>query len=321
MRFVKKLTAVVLLIIMLYLCGCTGIVEKFYPEETKDPDQTVFVPVDVSEGSIYFRDFDGNIITLDKAPEKVASLSVVSTDILCGLGAARYINVMNEGSQKIDGAPISAELIPDYYCDTDKVIELAPELVFYSESSISYLAVTTLKNAGLTLIRIPDRGNIETAESNIRFISSLMYKEDTGERLISEMRSEFEKIKVLADLVGMKKRVYIENTVVYAGFGGDSIISELCAFAGADNVFAEYSGMHMTNAAELKSEDPEVIIVLSGDPDSFSIDSVRKRDGLESVYAVRTKAIYAIDYADATRPTQNITKALKAVGVALKVTK
>ena len=148
-----------------------------------------------------------------------------------------------------------------------------------------------------------------------------MYKEDTGERLISEMRSEFEKIKVLADLVGMKKRVYIENTVVYAGFGGDSIISELCAFAGADNVFAEYSGMHMTNAAELKSEDPEVIIVLSGDPDSFSIDSVRKRDGLESVYAVRTKAIYAIDYAAATRPTQNITKALKAVGVALKVTK
>ena len=55
--------------------------------------------------------------------------------------------------------------------------------------------------------------------------------------------------------------------------------------------------------------------------EDFNIDSVRKREGLEGVYAVRTKAIYPINKTQATRPTQNIIYALRAIGEALKVTK
>lgn len=321
MKLLNKVTATAALLVLICLCGCTSLVERFYPDDTTDPAHTAFVPVDVSDGSVYFRDFDGNIITLEKAPEKIASLSEVSTDILVGLGAGRYISAVNEGSLKIEGAPISAAVVPDYYCDTAKLTELKPELVFYSDSSLSYIAVTALKSAGLTLVRIPEKGNILTAESNIRFISSLMYKESNGERMIDEMRSEYEKMKVLAELVGMNRRVYIENVGMYSACGGDCVISELCGFAGAENVFAGSKGSHLTNPEELKKLDPDVIIVLSKDPESFQIDSVRKREGLEDVYAVRTKAIYAIDYTAATLPTQSIIKALRSVGAALKVTK
>ena len=41
--------------------------------------------------------------------------------------------------------------------------------------------------------------------------------------------------------------------------------------------------------------DPEAIIVLSSDVDNFTIDTVTKRVGLEDVYAVRIKAVYAVD--------------------------
>lgn len=320
MRF-KRVTALILLIAVTQLCACTGLVEKFYPEDTADPDQSVFVPVDVEEGSIYFRDFDGNVITMKQAPDKVASLSEVSTEILCGLGAGRYITAINEGSSKLEGAPIAAAVLPDFSSDADKLIELAPQIIFYSDSSLSYLVVTMLQNAGLTLVRIPEKGDISTAEANIRFISSLMYKDEGGERLINEMRDEFEKMKVASELVGLKKRVYIEGTVTYTAYGADSIISQLCAYAGAENVFADKTGTNLTSPVELKAKDPEVIIVLSKNADSFSVDSVRKREGLEDVYAVRTKAIYAIDYTAATRPTQNITKALKDVAEALKIIK
>ncbi len=320
MKVFKKIVAALLLASAVYLCGCTGLVEHFYPEQTTGEEQSVFVPVDVEDGSIYFKDFDGNIITLSEAPDKVASLSDISTEILCGLGLGRYINAVNESSLKVEGAPISAAVLPDFYGDTEKLVELAPQLVFY-DSTLSYLTVSMMKNAGLTLVRVQEKGDIATAESNIRFISSLMYKESAGERLISEMRGEYEKMKVLAELIGMKKRVYIESTAAYYICGGDTIISQLCEYAGAENVFAEKSGMYMTSAAELKRLDPEAIIVLSNDVDNFTIDAVTKRAGLEDVYAVRIKAVYAVDAKLASRPTQNITKALRRIGEVLKVTK
>ena len=320
MRSIKRITAVVLLLAAVCLYGCTGFVERFYPEETKDPDQSVFVPVDIEDGSIYFKDFDGNVITLSSAPEKVASLSEISTEIICGLGAGRYITALNESSLSVEGAPISAEVLPDYESDIDKLKELSPQIIFY-DNTLSTLTAAMLRTAGFTLVRVLEKGDISTAEANIRFVSSLLYKDSNGEQMIAEMRAEYEKMSVLAELIGVKKRVYIEGTSAYYGCGGDSIVSELCAYAGAENVFADKSGTFTTNAAELKQKDPEAIIVLCNDTDNFQIETVTKRSGLEDVYAVRIKAVYAIDAKAAARPTQNITKALKSIGEALKVTK
>ena len=321
MRLFKRLTAVILAAVTVCLCGCVGLVEQFYPDDSTDTTAAGFVPVDIEEGSIYFKDFDGNVITLSKAPDSVASLSAVATEIICGLGAARYITVQSEASSKLEGAPISAQIVPDYYADTDKIIELKPELVFYSSESLSILTVSVLQSAGITLVRIPEKGNIETAEANIRFISSLLYKDAAGERLIGTIRDEINKMKIAAEIVGVRKRVYIENPVAFSGIGGNTIVSELCAYAGADNVFSEKNATFYTNAKDVTAADPEAIIVLCDDVEKFNADAVRKREGIEDVYAVRTKAIYAIDRTTATRPTQNIIYALRSIGEVLKVTK
>ena len=320
MRSIKITTAVVILLAAVCLYGCAGFVERFYPEDTKDDDQSVFVPVDIEDGSIYFKDFDGNVITLSEAPEKVASLSDISTEIICGLGAGRYIVALNESSQTVEGAPISAEVLPDFTSDIEKLKELSPQIIFY-DNTLSSLTAAMLRTAGFTLVRVMEKGDISSAEANIRFISSLLYKDSNGEQMIAEMRAEYEKMNVLAELIGVKKRIYIESTTAYYGCGGDSIISELCTYAGAENIFADKSGTFTTNAAELKQKDPEAIIVLCNDTDNFQIETVTKRSGLEDVYAVRIKAVYAIDARSASRPTQNITKALRSIGEALKVTK
>ena len=321
MKLFKRLCALFLAVTFVCLCGCVDLVGRFYPEDTTGTDTPAFVPVDVDEGSIYFKDFDGNVITMTAAPKSVASLSPVSTEIICGVGASRYISVINATSTKVDGAPISASVVADYNPDTDKIIELKPDLVFYSSDSLSLISVMILQNAGLTLVRIPEKGNVETAESNIRFISSLLYRDQYGEKLIYEIRDEIERMKTAADIVGVRKKIYIENSTLYSAVGGDTIISELCSYAGADNVFKDHPTVFLANASMLKSADPEVIIVLTDYVDTFNVDTVRKREGLEGVYAVRTKAIYPINRTQATRPTQNIIYALRAIGEALKVTK
>ena len=320
MNLIKKISTAVMLLAAIHLCSCVSLVEKFYPEDTAKETKPAFVPVDVEEGSVYFKDFDGNEITLEKAPGKIVSLSNISTEILCGIGAGRYIVAMNKNSTEIEDAPIAAEVLPEFYSDTEKLIKLSPEIVFY-DNTLSYLTVSVLKNAGLTLVRIPEKGDISTAEANIRFIASLMFRDTAGEMLIREMRDEFKKMQVMAELMGIKKSVYIEGTSAFSAYGGDSIVSELCAYAGAENVFSDKTGTFTTNAEEIRKKDPEAIIVLTSDLENFSSDSVTKREGMQDVMAVRLKAVYAIDLKTATRPTQNITKALKSIGEALKVTK
>ncbi|MBO4422372.1 MAG: ABC transporter substrate-binding protein, partial [Clostridia bacterium] len=282
---------------------------------------TAAATVDAETGEIVFRDFDGNLITMSGEPSSVASLCEISTEIICGLGAGRYITAMNESSSKLEGAPISAEVLMDFYSDTNRLIEMAPDIIFYSDNSLSVIAVTVLKNAGLTVVRIPEKGDIITAESNIRFISALMYKDAVGERMITEMRADIDRMKIAAELVGVRKTVYIEGAREYGAYGVNTIASELCAYAGGDNVYSDRYGEFTVTAAEISSKDPDVIIILTKDPENYDTDVFRKRPGLENMTAVRTKAVYAVDLTLATRPTQRITEALVQIGRALKTVK
>lgn len=316
----KKICALILAAAVTALCGCESLAQRFYPD-TEETTRAAFIPVDVEEGSVFFRDFDGNEITLKKEPESVVSLSPVATEIICGIGAGRYITALDEVSSKLEDAPISAEVLPYFYGNSSRIVEMSPDIVFYSDSSTDLLTVSALKLNGVRLIRIPDKGDIAAAEANIRFISSILFKEDKGEKLISSMREEYEKTRIAAEIVGVRKTVYIEGTTQYGTYGGDSIVSELCAFAGADNVFSDSAGSKRTSAAELAAKDPQLVIVLTAHPENFDPDTVRKREGLEQIYASRTKSVFALDYTSATRPTQNIIKALRGIEEIMKQAK
>ena len=321
MKILKNICCLILAVVTAAGTGCVSLVEKLYPETAAESTGTAFVPVDIAEGSVYFKDFDGNEIMLDKAPESVASLSVVSTEILCGLGAGRYISVINSSSKEVEGAPIGAAVVDNYCMDAGVIEEASPDIVFYTVSNLSVEAASKLREDGYILIRIPDSGDIAAAEANIRFISSVMYKDQRGEDLIAEMRSEIEKIRILAEFVGVRSTVYIESSNEFCAVGGNSITSELCGYLGAENIFNDKKGTFMTNAEELTRKNPEVIIILTDSPEDFSTDTVRKREGMTDVYACRTKNIHAIDVRSATRPTQNIVKAMRELSAAFKITK
>ena len=318
MKF-KKILAAALAACTLLLCGCENLVDHLIPDTTGD--DSAFVPVDIEEGYVYFKDFDGNEIMLDGAPSSVASLSPVATEIIVGIGAGRFISVIDSESAKIEGAPISAETVPYYYGDFETMKRKAPEIVFYSSGTIDLVQMSQLQKEGMKLVRIPERGNIATAEANIRFIASLLFRDAAGERIISEMRGQMDRMKIAAELAGVRKTVYIENLAQFSACGSNSIVSELCAIAGADNIFTDIGAGRSVSAALISERDPELVIILTMSPDTFDKNSFRKREGVDQVYASRTKSIYALDYTTATRPTQNIVKALTEIGRIMKIVK
>ena len=315
-----KLTAIILTVLMITtgLTGCTDLVSKFYPVSTGEESTYGFIPETAADGEILFKDFDGNVISMPSAPEKIVSVSSIATEIICGLGASRYIIGLDDGSSRLEGAPIGATVLPYYYMSYNEIVALEPDVVFYTTEYISVLTLEALKESGVKLIRIPSTGNIETAESNIRFIASLLYREEAGNKMIDEMRHEFDKIKTAAQLVGVRKRIYIEYISDFCACGGNTLISEICDMAGFDNVFEDLEGFTSVTAAAVTEKNPEVILVAGFA--SASENSVRTRKSIEKVSAVRENKIYLFNINNSIRPTQSIVNAAKEIAKILGTT-
>ncbi len=300
------------------LYGCTDLVSKFYPLNTEEESTYHFTPVTSENGEAVFTDFDGNVISLPDIPERIVSVSSVSTEIICGLGAGRYLVGIDSDSANLEGAPINASVLPYYYMSYSDIVALRPDIVFYSSEYISNLTLEALKNSGVMTVRIPGTGNIAAAEANIRFISALLQRETTGDKMIDEMRLEFAKIKRSAALVGVRKKIYIEYLTEFRTCGKDTILSEICEMAGYDNVYSDKSGFVTVNAASLLEKDPEAILIVA--LSKANENTIRDRKSIEKVNAVKENKIYAYNIGASLRPTQSIVEAAAEIAKLLGTT-
>ena len=317
---ILKLNALILTVIILLSCmtGCTDLVSKFYPVSTTEELTYDFIPETAADGEILFKDFDGNEISMPDAPQRIVSVSSVATEIICGLGASRYIIGLDDSSSRIEGAPIGAAVLPYYYMSFSDIVALEPDVVFYSSEYISSLTLDALKATDLKLVRIPASGNIATAEANIRFIAALLYRDEAGNKMIGEMRHEFDKIKTAAQLVGVRKRIYIEYMSEFYACGGTTLLSEICDMARFDNVYEDIDGYKTVNASSLIEKNPEVIL-LAGLASS-SESSIRNRKSIEKVSAIKENKIHVYNISNAMRPTQNIVNTAKEIAKLLGTT-
>ena len=263
-------------------------------------------------------DFDGNVISLPDIPERIVSVSSVSTEIICGLGAGRYLVGIDSDSANLEGAPINASVLPYYYMPYSDIVALRPDIVFYSSEYISDLTLEALKNSGVMTVRIPGTGNIAAAEANIRFISALLQRETTGDKMIDDMRFEFAKIKRSAALVGVRKKIYIEYLTEFRTCGKDTILSEICEMAGYDNVYSDKNGFVTVNAASLLEKDPEAILIVA--LSKANENTIRDRKSIEKVNAVKENKIYAYNIGASLRPTQSIVEAAAEIAKLLGTT-
>jgi iron complex transport system substrate-binding protein len=96
--------------------------------------------------------------------------------------------------------------------------------------------------------------------------------------------------------------------------------NELIALAGGRNVFAGRPGQSMEIPPEaVAAADPDVIIVAwCGVPfDKLNVDRVLRREGLESVSAVRSRRVYAVDESLLGRPGPRVIEGIEHIARAI----
>lgn len=288
---------------------------------TKPEPTTSETPVqDDSAYPVAIKDATGKEISFDKAPEKIITTAPSITETLFALG----LNDEVIGVSDNDTYPKEAtekEKIGGMTLDAEKIVALAPDVVFIHETSVasSEAALQQLQDAGVTAFVVPESKNFDETYQAIELIGKVVNHEDAAKMIVTTMQDKVKKVADDVKALDVERSVFIETSdapsIYTAGKG--SYVQEMFDLLGATNV-AKDGG---DNWFEI---DPEAIV--KGNPDVIIvqydyvpdiIEKVKKRDGFSSIEAVKNDRVVQVDVDSTSRTGPRLADGFEEIAKAI----
>ena len=294
----KKLLSLLLCLVMLFTVACNnGVKEK-----------TV-------------TDREGNEVVIPTKIEKIVSTAPSNTEVLTALGMGDKIVCMDKYSEGIEGVNKDVVKMDFSAPDAEEIIGLEPDIVIasgYNKAGSSDDPFKSLSDAGIPVVYIPSSDSIEGIYKDIEFIASVVNQEDKGKEVIDGMKSDIEKISAIGKTIKDKKKVYFEigpAPTLYS-VGNSTFINEMIELVGAENIFAKENAWISPSEESVIDANPDVILTTVNYIENPT-EEIKSREGWEHINAVKNDQVYLIDTNSASRPSQNIIKALNEIAKAV----
>ena len=294
----KKLLSLLLCLVMLFTVACNN--------GTKEETVT---------------DREGNEVTIPTNIEKIVSTAPSNTEILTALGMGDKIVCMDTYSEGIEGVKEDVVKMDFTAPDAEEIIGLEPDIIIasgYNKAGSSDDPFKSLSDAGIPVVYIPSSESIEGIYKDIEFVASVVNQEDKGKEIIDGMKSDIEKITAIGKTIKDKKKVYFEigpAPTLYS-VGNSTFINEMIEIVGAENIFAKENSWISPSEESVIDANPDVILTTVNYVENPT-EEIKSREGWEHINAVKNNQVYSIDSNSASRPTQNIIKALKEIAKAV----
>lgn len=266
-------------------------------------------------------DREGNEVKIPTKIERIVSTAPSNTEVLVELGMSDKIVCTDTYSTNIEGLDKDIEQIDFSAPDAEKIIGLEPDIIIASGHNKTGSAedpFKVLSESGIPVVYIPSSDSIEGIYKDISFISTVVNQVDKGDEIISDMKGKIEEISNIGKTIKDKKKVYFEIAPAPSlfTFGEGTFLNEMVELIGAENVFkGEKAWISPTEEAVIDAN-PDVILTnvdYVENPDK----EIMSRNGWESITAIKNKDVYIIDSNSASRPSQNIIKALDQMAKAI----
>ena len=249
-------------------------------------------------------------VTLEAAPQLIASLSPAATEILFALGAGDQVAAVDMFS---DYPPEAAtrEQLDAFEPSVEAIAGAQPDLVFvvYDPGNL----VDGLANAGLTVFFLETPTSIEGVLDQIRVLGQATGHPQEADELVATMGQGISAIEEKLVDVQQGPRLFheVDNqlyTVAPASFVGSlyAILKVQNIAAGSDQAFPQLSQEAIIEA------DPEVII-LGDAAGGESAETVKARPGWANISAVKSGRVYFIDPDIVSRPGPRLVDALQTL--------
>ena len=293
----KKLLSVLLCLVMLFTVACNN--------GTKEETVT---------------DREGNEVTIPTNIEKIVSTAPSNTEILTALGMGDKIVCMDTYSEGIEGVKEDVVKMDFTAPDAEEIIGLEPDIIIasgYNKAGSSDDPFKSLSDAGIPVVYIPSSESIEGIYKDIEFVASIVNQEDKGKEIVDGMKSDIEEISTIGKTIKDKKKVYLEigpAPTLYS-VGKSTFLNEMIEIIGAENIFAKENSWISPSEESVIDANPDVILTTVNYVENPT-EEIKSREGWEHINAVKNNQVYYIDSNSASRPTQNIIKALKEIAKA-----
>jgi iron complex transport system substrate-binding protein len=238
-------------------------------------------------------------------PERIVCLTEETTETLYLLGEQRRIvgvsgYTVRPPEARRDKPKVSAFLS----AKTDRILELEPDLVL-GFSDLQADIARDLAKAGLNVVIFNQR-SVNEILSMILTLSAMVGAADKGRKLIDEIETGLEAIRLAAKRFPRRPRVYFEEWDEPM-ISAIRWVSELIEIAGGEDVFSSISfskaasGRTISDPLEVVRRAPDVILG-SWCGKKFRPERVAARPGWDAIPAVRAGALYEIKSADILQP-------------------
>ncbi|HHV60681.1 MAG TPA: ABC transporter substrate-binding protein [Clostridiaceae bacterium] len=260
-------------------------------------------------------DANGTEMTIKEKPQRIASISLVSDEMLFSLVDTESIvaithlakdNVISNVADKAGAIPTTLT-----QSDTEKTIALAPDLVIVPTWTDKAF-IQQLRDANITVYTMGTANDIEQVKSIIREVSVVVGEVEKGMEVIAWMD---EKLKAVEDKVGSikesdKKRVLVCDAFwcTYAkGTSSDDIVRR----AGLINVATEagLEGWPQVSKENIIMWNPDIIFLPAWsydnayDPEEFR-KSFLSDASLKDVSAIKNGRVYILEDKHMTSTSQ-----------------
>ncbi len=256
----------------------------------------------------------GRTVVIVKPPQRIVSLAASNTEILYALGLGSRIVAVDQYSDYPPEAKKKPHVGGYASPDIEQIAASTPDMIFATGIHAKSV-VPNLETHGLPVLVVEPK-TLEEVLSRILLIGQVTGEEAKARALTQQLRSRLD--QVTARVKGAPRpRVFFEISTELYTAGPGSFIDDMIAHAGGQNIAADTTKPWPQLSQEAVAlKDPEVIL-LGNATGAESVEKVRARPGWQTIAAVKSGRVIAID-ADLThRPGPRIFGGLEAIARAL----
>jgi len=254
-------------------------------------------------------------ITLEKAPERIITLTPSNTEILFGLGLNDEIIAVNDNDTYPEEA-LTKESVGGMEFNLEQIIGLQPDLVLAHESgmySFNEQAIAQLESVGIPVYVVKDAKTFEETYETIEQIGQLTNKEQEAKEMIASIKEGIEEIEVKVAQLEEKSVFIVVGTDpdLYAA-GEETFISEMLDVLNVENAVPEL-GWPMYSSEQFVNSNPDVILVTY----ESDMAAIEKNDAYAEMDAVKNGNVKLVDGDTTSRQGPRIVEGIESIGAAI----
>jgi iron complex transport system substrate-binding protein len=243
----------------------------------------------------------GNEVTIDDT-SRVVSLGGSVTEIVFALGAQGSLVAVDTSSVY---PPEAVAALPKVgyvrQLSAEGVLALEPSLIIATPSAGPPEVLEQLRDAGVTIVVVPDEDSIEGAKAKITTIGEIFGLSERAADLNRQIDLDVLEARLYLDAVRAEAKprvmfVYARGAGALSVSGTGTSAHAMIALAGGENAVSEYEGYRPLTAEAAVTAAPEVLLFLSRGLESVGgVNGLRELPGLALTPAYEAGRVVAFD--------------------------